>query len=151
MRTRFFYFDCMLLVYCWEQEENKISLNFDPMKEILEIRFQIDILMKKVSILRKIHVIMKSLALPFLNYFSLNLNRKKTCGNEQWEHVLVLPIYQRVILFVPGVAKQSKEAGWIYVFMFLSLRLIRWNKEGRWVWYFLSLSQGSSTHSDSVI
>ena len=33
--------------------------------------------MKKVIILRKIHVTMKSFAPPFVNQFSLSLNRKK--------------------------------------------------------------------------
>ena len=36
------------------------ELNFDPVKEILKIQFHIYILMKKVIILRKIHVKMKS-------------------------------------------------------------------------------------------
>ena len=38
--------------------------NFDPVKEILKIRCHIYILMKKVIILRKIHVKMKSFAPP---------------------------------------------------------------------------------------
>ena len=37
-------------------------LNSDPVKEILKIRCHIYILMKKVIILRKIHVNMKSFA-----------------------------------------------------------------------------------------
>ena len=37
-------------------------LNFDPVKEILKIRYKIDILMKNVIILRKIRVKMKSIA-----------------------------------------------------------------------------------------
>ena len=41
--------------------------------------------MKKVIILKKIHVTMKSFAPPFSNHFSLTLNRKKTCGNESHE------------------------------------------------------------------
>ena len=53
----------------------QVSLNFDPAKEILKI-------MKKVIILRKIHVTIKYFVPPFLNHFSLNLNRKKTCPNE---------------------------------------------------------------------
>ena len=40
------------------------ELNFDPVKEILKIRCHIYILMKKVIILRKIHVKMKSFAPP---------------------------------------------------------------------------------------
>ena len=39
-------------------------INFDPVKEILKIRCHIYILMKKVIILRKIHVKMKSFAPP---------------------------------------------------------------------------------------
>ena len=39
-------------------------LNFDPVKEILKIRCHVYILMKKVIILRKIHVKMKSFAPP---------------------------------------------------------------------------------------
>ena len=43
----------------------QVSLNFDPVKEILKIILcQIYILMKKVIILRKIHVTMKSFAPP---------------------------------------------------------------------------------------
>ena len=38
----------------------QVSLNFDPVKEILKIRCHIYILMKKVIILREIHVTMKS-------------------------------------------------------------------------------------------
>ena len=41
--------------------------------------------MKKIIILRKIHVTMKSFAPPFFNYFNLRLNRKKKCGNESHE------------------------------------------------------------------
>ena len=41
------------------------ELNLDPVKEILKIRCQIYILMKKVIILRKIHVKMKSFAPPW--------------------------------------------------------------------------------------
>ena len=37
------------------------ELNFDPVKEIMKIRSQIYILMKKVIILRKIHAKMKFL------------------------------------------------------------------------------------------
>ena len=40
------------------------ELNFDPEKEILKIQCHIYILMKKVIILRKIHVKMKSFAPP---------------------------------------------------------------------------------------
>ena len=40
------------------------ELNFDPVKKILKIRCHIYILMKKVIILRKIHVKMKSFAPP---------------------------------------------------------------------------------------
>ena len=40
------------------------ELNFDPVKEILKIWYHIYILMKKVIILRKIHVKMKSFTPP---------------------------------------------------------------------------------------
>ena len=40
------------------------ELNFDPVKEILKIQCHIYILMKKVVILRKIHVKWKSFAPP---------------------------------------------------------------------------------------
>ena len=53
------------------------SLNFDPAKEILKIRCQIYNLMKKVIILRKIQVAIKTFALRFFNHFSLRLNRKQ--------------------------------------------------------------------------
>ena len=53
------------------------SLNFDSVKEILKILCQIYVLMKKVIILRKIQVTMKTFAPPFFNHFSLSLNRKK--------------------------------------------------------------------------
>ena len=39
----------------------QVSLNFEPVKEILTIRCHIYILMKKVIILRKTHMTMKSL------------------------------------------------------------------------------------------
>ena len=41
------------------------ELNLDPVKEILKILCHIYILMKKVNILRKIHVKMKSFAPPW--------------------------------------------------------------------------------------
>ena len=41
--------------------------------------------MRKVIILRKAHVTIKSFAPPFFNHFSLSLNRKKACGNESHE------------------------------------------------------------------
>ena len=41
------------------------ELNFDPVKEILKIRCHIYISMKKVIIIRKIHVKMKSFAPPW--------------------------------------------------------------------------------------
>ena len=43
----------------------------------LKIRCHIYFVMKKVIILRKIHVAMKIFAPPILNHFNLNLNRKK--------------------------------------------------------------------------
>ena len=55
----------------------QVSLNFDPVKEILKIRSQVYILIKKVIILGKIHMTIKSFAPPFFNYFSLSLDIKK--------------------------------------------------------------------------
>ena len=55
----------------------KVSLKFDPVKEILNIQCQIYILLKKVIILRNIHVTIKSFAPPFFNHFILSLNKKK--------------------------------------------------------------------------
>ena len=55
----------------------QVSLNFDPVKEILKIRYQIYILKEKVTILMKIHVTMKPFAPPFFDHFCLSLNRKK--------------------------------------------------------------------------
>ena len=43
----------------------QILINFDPVKEILKIRCQICISMKKVIILRKTQVSMKTLTSPF--------------------------------------------------------------------------------------
>ena len=61
-----------------------VSLNYDLVNEIMKIRCQIYILMKKVIILRKIHVTIKSFSPPFLKHFSLSLNRKKH-GSHQKE------------------------------------------------------------------
>ena len=69
----------------------QVSLNFDPVKEILKI-CQIYILIKKVIILRKMQVMMKTWAPPFFNNFSLSLNRKKNCGSETHEKK-TKPIY----------------------------------------------------------
>ena len=55
----------------------QVSLNFGPAKEILEIRCQIYILIKKVIILRKMQTTRRTLAPPFFDYFSLSLNSKK--------------------------------------------------------------------------
>ena len=52
-------------------------IKLDLAKEILKIRYQIYILMKKVIILRKIQVTMKPFAPPFIKRFSLNLKRKE--------------------------------------------------------------------------
>ena len=57
----------------------QVPLNFDPVREILKIRCQISVLMKKVIIDdRKIDVTIKSFAPPFFSYFNLSLNRKKS-------------------------------------------------------------------------
>ena len=55
----------------------QVPLNFDPVKQILEIRCQIYNLMNKVTILRKILVTMKTFAPPFFKQFSLTMNGKK--------------------------------------------------------------------------
>ena len=48
-------------------------------------------LMKKVIILKKIQVTMKTIIPPIFSHFSLSLNRKKTCGNgshgKETEHI----------------------------------------------------------------
>ena len=54
----------------------QVLLNFDPVKEILKIRCQIYIRMKKVTIVEKIQVTTKTFAPPFFNLFSLSPNRK---------------------------------------------------------------------------
>ena len=41
--------------------------------------------MKKVIILKKIQVTMKSFISSFFSHFSLSLSRNKTCGNESHE------------------------------------------------------------------
>ena len=69
----------------------QVSLNLDPVKEILKIRCQIYILMKKVIILRQIHVTMKSFYPPFFSHFSLSLNRKK--------HVVMRAMRKKVNIF----------------------------------------------------
>ena len=55
----------------------QVSVNLNLVKEILKTRCQVYILMKKVIILGKIPVIIKSFAPPFISHFRLNLNRKK--------------------------------------------------------------------------
>ena len=55
----------------------KISLNFDPVKEILKMKCHIYILIKKMIILWKIQMKMKTFAPPFFIHFSLSLNNKK--------------------------------------------------------------------------
>ena len=59
------------------------SLNFDPAKEILKMRCNINILVKKVIILRKVQGTMKTSAPPFFNHFSWSLNRKSNCVIKQ--------------------------------------------------------------------
>ena len=51
----------------------------------MKIRCTICILVKNVIILRKIQVTMKAFAPPFFSHFSLSLNRKRTCCNENHE------------------------------------------------------------------
>ena len=55
----------------------QVSLNFDPAKEILKIRCNIFILIKKATFLRKVQATINSFASLFFNHFSLSLNRKK--------------------------------------------------------------------------
>ena len=76
----------------------QVLVRFDPVKEILKLRSQIYILVKKKIILNKIQVTMKTSVPPFFNHFSFGLNRKKLCGNESQEeetkHIHVrLPVY----------------------------------------------------------
>ena len=62
-----------------------VPLNFDPVKEIVKIQCRIYILMRKVIILRKIHVTMKSFAPPFFIFILFEPEQKKTCGNASHE------------------------------------------------------------------
>ena len=55
----------------------QVSLKFYPVKEIVKMQCQINIVMKKVIILRKVHAIIESYAPKFSNHFSLSLNRIK--------------------------------------------------------------------------
>ena len=55
----------------------QVSLNFDLAEEILKMRYQIYILMKKIIILSKTQATMESFAPSFWNHFSLSLKRKK--------------------------------------------------------------------------
>ena len=60
------------------------ELNFDPVKEILKIRCHIYILIKKVIILREIHVKLKSFARPEVfcvkkRSLKCNIHRKLLC------------------------------------------------------------------------
>ena len=56
--------------------------------------------MKKVIILRKIQVTMKTFAPPFFIHFSLSLNRKKACGNESHEKETNLFMLQLQICYI---------------------------------------------------
>ena len=55
----------------------QVSINFDPVEEILKRQCQIYILMEKVIVLMNIHMTMKSFDPPFFNHFRLSLDRKK--------------------------------------------------------------------------
>ena len=68
----------------------QVSLNFDPAKEILKIRFQIYILMKKVIILRKIHAEMKTFTPPLFNQFE-----KETDDNESHDKGITEAVVRR--------------------------------------------------------
>ena len=60
-------------------------VKFDPVKEILKIRCQIYILMKKVIIFKRIRVTMKTVAPPtsaILQPFQFEPEQKKKCGNK---------------------------------------------------------------------
>ena len=64
----------------------QVSLNFNPAKEILKMRCQIYILMKKVIIFKRIRVTMKTVAPPtsaILQPFQFEPEqKKKKCGNK---------------------------------------------------------------------
>ena len=62
----------------------QVSLNFHPVKEILKIRCQVYILMKRVIILKKIQAAMKTFAPPFFNHFSLSLCDNELCKKTVW-------------------------------------------------------------------
>ena len=55
----------------------QVSLNIDPVKEILKVRCQIYSSTMKLNTMRKIKVTMKTFPPPFFSHFSLSLNRKK--------------------------------------------------------------------------
>ena len=73
------------------------------MKEILKIRCQIYFLMKKVIILKKIHVTMKSFAPPFFNYFSLSLKGEKRVVMRAMRKKLNICGSTADLLFVIGI------------------------------------------------
>ena len=62
----------------------QVSLNFDPVKEILKIQSQIYILMKKVIILKKLQMKWK-LSFHHFSTISVWAWNRKTCGNERHE------------------------------------------------------------------
>ena len=56
----------------------QVSLNFDPAKEILKIRCQLYILMKKVNIWRKLQATMKTFHYTILQPFQFESEQKKS-------------------------------------------------------------------------
>ena len=78
---------------------SQVSLNFDPVKEILKIQCQIYVLMKQVISLKKIQVTVKISFSPFFNHFSLSLNRKKRVLMRALRKKLQKQSFPEILLF----------------------------------------------------
>ena len=98
-----------LLNKCYDRFSSVIK--FWSNERNTEARCKIYILIKKVIILRKIHVTMKSFVPPLFNYFSWSLNRKKyvvmiPMRKKLNIFTLQLPIYyilsQKILIVAPG-------------------------------------------------
>ena len=95
----------------------QVSLNFDPVKEILKIRCQIYILMMKVIILKKIQVTMKTFAPPFFQPFQFEQQKKRVVMRAMRKKrnifTLQLPIYyiieQEVSIRMRTLQKRSER------------------------------------------
>ena len=84
--------------YCYDSFS--IFIKFSSSEKILKMRCQTYILMKKVIILRKIHVSIKCFAPPFFNHFSLHLNRKKCAVMRAIKTKLIIFTLQLLIYYI---------------------------------------------------